>query len=255
MPTLDYIETFDRSEDWIQGERVYNTGYAFLRYLKDRYGVEKVRKLAFHKPCFNFSSSAEDAFGQTMPELFEAFKRSLSEKYADFKDLPVDPVADPDMPGTYQQNLVFSSDGKYMAWLGNDETRRFPANWIFWKPLKGNGEVKKSGSPRHPRPGRALPGGRKEPNPSPDPKPEGLAAAARRWTSVRAWPCSGPPIPPWTSAQRQPAPDQARPRTPRPRRAMIERNHHHGVDRSEELGSEGLEFNRANDRLLTTRQD
>lgn len=262
LPTLDYIETFDRSEDWIQGERVYNTGYAFLRYLKDRYGVDKVRKLAFHKPLFNFSASAQEAFGRSLTDLFDAFKRSLAEKYADFKDLPVDPVADPSMPGSFQQNLVFSSDGKYMAWLGNDASRRFPANWIYWKPLaRGDGaDVKKSDAPASAPvapPPPATPAPDPNPAPKPDPKPEGILPGATGWT---ASPALGPmmfPAPNPTlemgrrNLARVRAPGRTSPLSPA---GVVERGHKE-VDRSEELGSEGLEFNRANDKLLTTRQD
>src|SRR5690606_20843261 len=58
LPELGEIETFDG--DWIQGERVYNTGFAFLRYLGGRYGVEKVRRLAVPKPFFHFGNAVED---------------------------------------------------------------------------------------------------------------------------------------------------------------------------------------------------
>lgn len=248
LPSLDYIETFDRSEDWIQGERVYNTGYAFLLYLKDRFGVDKVRQLAFHKPLFNFSSSFDAAFGQGLPELFEAFKRSLADKYADFKELPVDALADPAMPGSYQQNLVFSSDGKYQAWLGNDESRRFPANWIYWKPLlAGNGEVKKSAAPSTPPPAEAP----KDPK-QPDPNPPGLVSGAYGSQSIPGFTPFRSAIPTLGLGARYQSLSRPGEDKPSPSR-MIRRNH--DADRSEELGSEGLEFNCANKRLLTTRQD
>jgi hypothetical protein len=255
LPTLDYIETFEPTEPWIQGERVYNTGYAFLRWLRDRYGAEKVRRLAFAKPLFNFSHSVEAAFGQGLPELFEAFKKSLDEKYAPFKELPKDPLADPAMPGTYQQNLVFSPDGKYMAWLGNDDKRRFPANWIYWKRAGGGGEIRKSEAPVTPPPASApevL-----EPAPDPDPKPEepapeGLAHARARSAAIPGLAMFGSPNPVLDLGRRHAAPGGRARRSLSPSRT-VERIHR--LDRSKEFGSEGLEFNREGTRLLTARQD
>lgn len=256
LPDLEFIETFDRSEDWTQGERVYNTGYAFLRYLKDRFGVDKVRQMAFHKPLFNFSASAQAAFGKPMTDLFEDFKKSLNERYADFKDLPVDVLADPEIPGGFQQNLTFSADGKYMAWLGNDETRRFPANWIYWKTLAKGGEVKKSGAPAGtdpaPKPEEKAP--EPTPAPGPGPKPEGLAAAANHFTSVPGLHPFRAPNPMQEEGRRYQRIMRSSPHSPSPAR-VIQRNHNHEVERSDEFGSEGLQFNLAGNRLLTARQD
>lgn len=262
LPTLDFIETFDRSEDWTQGERVYNTGYAFLRYLRDRFGADKVRRLAFHKPLFNFSSSVEAAFGQSLPELFDAFKKSLAERYASFKDLPVDPVADPAMPGNFQQNLVFSSDGKYQAWLGNDDSRRAPMNWIYWKPVAKGGEVRKSGAPATvpaPAPSATPPAPGPEPEPqgepAPEPQPEGMSGISSPpgspFRGIGGFRAANPTL---ETGVRNLARIKGPGRGPLSQARVVKRAHRE-VDRSEELGSEGLEFNRENNRLLTTRQD
>jgi hypothetical protein len=262
LPTLDFIETFDYDEDWTQAERTYNTGYAFLIYLKDRFGADKVRKLAFSKPLFNFSYSVEKAFGKPLPDLFEDFKRSLADRYADFKDIPRDSLADQDMVGGYQQNLAFSPDGRYMAWLGNDEDRRAPLNWIFWKPI--GGKATKSGKPAAAAGETpASPG----PTPPPDPVPAPSPAPARDGFLPGEGPVAGAPgfLPPM--------------RAPNPALALMKRATAapaglgrlrpgvpggfaaaRGADelparRSEEYGSSGLEFNRDGTRLLTARQD
>ncbi|MEO7426532.1 MAG: hypothetical protein ABI036_15190 [Fibrobacteria bacterium] len=248
LPTLDFIETFEPDEDWTQAERCYNTGYAFLIYLKDRFGADKVRDLARPKPLFNFSWSVEKAFGHPLTSLFEDFKRSLSDRYADFKDIEPDPLADKDMVGGYQANLAFSRDGRYMAWLGNAENRRYPLNWIYWKRVDG-GSAGKSDQPvdkAAPAPDVPAPG-------PTTPKPENDAFFPGRGS------VSGIPG------------IQPRPRFANPALALgkgvhplpgtgasvsgtVREGHASDSRRSEEYGSNGLEFNPAGTRLLTTRQ-
>ena len=258
LPTLDFIETFEDDEDWTQAERCYNTGYAFLIYLKDRFGADKVRDLARPKPLFNFSYSVHQAFGRDLVDLFEDFKRSLADRYADFKGMPADPVGDKEMVGGYQQNLAFSPDGRYMAWLGNDENRRYPLNWIYWKKI-GSGEAVKSVSPvdkAAPAPAPAAPAPSPAPAPGPDPKKDGF------------FPGNGPVsgVPGVAPHPRFANPAQAlgkgfgpMPSAPEryrsgPSSLVLEKEALPDARRSEEFGSNGLEFNHDNTRLLTTRQ-
>ncbi len=257
LPSLDFIETFEGDEDWTQAERCYNTGYAFLIYLKDRFGADKVRQLAWAKPVFNFSYSVNKAFGRDLVDLFEDFKRSLADRYADFKDIPKDSLADPDMVGGFQQNLAFSPDGRYMAWLGNDEDRRYPLNWIYWKKI--GGDLKKSGKPTEvpaSQPAAPSPGPAPAPAPAPSPAP----------TPNGFFPGMGPEAPGVMPPVRFANPALAMGKTygafPRgPERftapasgAVRERTPLIDSRRSEEFGSSGLEFNRDNNLLLTTRQ-
>jgi hypothetical protein len=259
LPSLDFIETFERDEDWTQAERCYNTGYGFLIYLKDRFGADKVRKLAFAKPLFNFSYSAQKAFGKALPDLFEDFKRSLSDRYADFKDLPADTLADPDMVGGYQQDLAFSPDGKYMAWLGNAEDRRYPLNWIYWKPI-GSKAVRAGKPAEAPASAPAAPAPPPEPSPAPSPTPsrdgflpgEGpVAGSASFLPPMRA------PNPAMAMMKRA-SPLSPGLRAPHPAGAAYAPVHADPLlpaRRSEEFGAAGLEFNREGNRLLTARQD
>ncbi len=258
LPTLDFIETFEGDEDWTQSERCYNTGYAFLIYLKDRFGADKVRALARPKPLFNFSYSVQKAFGHSLPDLFEDWKRSLANKYSDFKEFPVDTLADKDMVGGYQQNLAFSENGEYMAWLGNAEDRRYPLNWIYWKKVGG-----KTNKSEHPvdkpaaAPAPSTPAPVPSPGPGPDPKKDGFFPGTGPVTGV-------PGIMP---RQRFANPVQALGRGfgPFPGGPVNYRTAASGyiketpedpnARRSSEYGSTGLEFNHDNTRLLTTRQD
>ena len=243
LPDLDFIETFEYDEDWTQAERCYNTGFAFLLYLKDRFGVDKVRALAKPKPIFNFSYSVEKAFGRDLPNLFNDFKKSLADRYADFKDIPRDSLADKEMRGGYQQDLAFSSDGRYMAWLGNDEDRRAPMNWIFWKEI-GKDKVSKSEKPIDSQtPGAATPA----------PKPKAMPSGLK--------PEYGP-----MDGFLRPRPGNPTMNLARNQLPDIQAKSAHGIhssqtlpqpeiERSREPGSSGLEFNHNNTRLLTTRQD
>ena len=260
LPSLDFIETFERDEDWTQSERCYNTGYAFLIYLKDRFGAEKVRDLARPKPIFNFSYSVRHAFGRELPDLYDDFLRSLTDRYADFKEIPTDSLADKDMHGGYQQDLAISKDGKFMAWIGNDEDRRAPMNWIFWKKI-GSDTLNKSDKPADKPASSPAPA---NPSPGPSPKPE-MAPSLPSGITMEYGPMSG------LSRQHlgNPLLGLARNHIPnffeQPYAGSLSgstggRNPHAPfpgteADRSRKSGSTGLEFNHDNTRLLTTRQD
>jgi hypothetical protein len=255
LPTLDFIETFEYDEDWTQAERCYNTGYAFLIYLKDRFGADKVRDLAKPKPLANFTWSVRKAFGRDLTDLFEDFKRSLSDRYADFKDIAPDPVADKEMEGTFQQNLTFSEDGRYMAWLGNGKDRRYPLNWIYWK--KVDGEAEKSGKPseRHaPVPPAPAPAPNPGPLPTPEPKEKDFPSVYGTVSGMPAHRAGNPIL--GLSQRAAPLPERIAatvpntPESPRNREELPVPD----ARRSTEFGSNGLEFNHGNSRLLTTRQ-
>lgn len=245
LPTLDFIETFDYDADWTQAERTYNTGFAFLLYLKDRYGVDKVRALAVPKPLFNFSYSVERAFGKPLPDLFEDFRRSLVNRYGDYKGLASEHLADPDMVGGYQQNLAFSSDGRYMAWLGNDEDRRYPLNWIYWKEIGGAAASKTKKPEMEPaKPAPAAPAPKKEKVDA----PEGYAPPGAAMLGFQLGRAANPAL---AIGRRNLPPSLFAPRADvkAPQRVVESPD----VSRSDELGSAGLEFNPDNTRLLTTR--
>ena len=149
-----------------------------------------------------------------------------------------------------------------MAWLGNDENRRAPLNWIYWKEI-GAKSAQKSQAPVD-KPSDAPAPSTPAPAPSPDPKQDGL------------FPGSGPAAGFAGGAGIMP-----RPRFNNPAQALgrgfgpfgagnsragsrgrpAASGHVHeampdpSARRSDEFGSSGLEFNKDNTRLLTTRQD
>jgi hypothetical protein len=250
LPTLDFIETFDYDADWTQAERTYNTGFGFLLYLKDRFGVDKVRALAKPKPIFNFSFSARQAFGESLPQLFEEFRRSLANRYADYKGIPKDPIADPDMVGSYQQDLAFSPDGRYMAWLGNDEDRKYPLNWIYWKEI-GATVASKTKKPE------VAPAGPSTPAPAPkkesmlrEPDPFSVPGAANPMAGRFLFKPANPVL---GLAQKYLPSVSRHSSAPGLKDLGTRRVIEEDVTRSDELGSSGLEFSPDNKRLLTTR--
>ena len=112
--------------DWVSGERVYNTGFAFLRFLKSKYGLAKVRRLAEPKAVFNFNYSAKLVFGKNLDQLYQEFKMSLADKYDDYKDLPKEKVFI--KGGSATHSLAFSSNNRYIAWIDNSD-RIYPIDW------------------------------------------------------------------------------------------------------------------------------
>lgn len=234
LPSLGEIETFDG--DWVQAERTYNTGYAFLRYLKDRFGLAKVRRLAFPKPFFHFGGAVESTFGKSLDQLFGDWKKSLADTYAPFEDKSKDELADARILGSFSQNLAFSPDGKTMAWLGNGD-RQYALNWIYWMDIEKGKQGQSSQPANHgsASPGHALPQAdlRTPPSPTrldvrdfqPWNRPGSSSAQAIR-----------------KSIWSQTAPE-------RPDALALAR------ERSTEMGSSGLEFSRDGKRLLTTRSE
>jgi WD40-like Beta Propeller Repeat len=244
LPSLAEIETFDG--DWVQAERTYNTGFAFMRYLKERYGLEKVRKLAFPKPFFHFGGSVMATFGKPLDQLFHDWKRSLAETYAPFKEKVKDDLADMRITGSFNQNLAFSPDGKYMAWLGNGD-RQYPINWIYWIDVeKGKqGQSASPVTPQAPGPGKASPHGNHH-------------GHHHQTTHNRLTPqhrINPRDFQPWNRVDASPAPAMrklahaATERTDAPDPLSLAR------ERSNEYGSAGLEFSPDGKKLLTTRGD
>ncbi len=226
LPTLGEIETYDG--DWLQGERVYNTGFCFLRYLRDRNGLETVRQLAVPKPFFHFGGAVQEVFGKSLSDLYEEWKKSLADRYADYRSFPRDTLLDPDIDGTFSQNLAFSPDGRFMAWLGNGD-RDYALNWIYWKELGSSG-VRHSARPAKESffkdPNIAVSSGQETPNPG----------FKLPFMGFGVNPLLRLPRP---SVPRLPARITDPPFT----------------GRSEEISSAGLEFSHDGKRLLTTRSD
>ncbi|HAO99652.1 MAG TPA: hypothetical protein DCQ83_06365, partial [Fibrobacteres bacterium] len=227
LPTLGEIETFDG--EWIQGERVYNTGFAFLRYLRDRYGIDKVRQLAVPKPLFHFGGAVVAVYGKTLTELYSEWQASLAEHYGSFEELGRDTLFDRDIQGSFTQNLAFSPDGRTIAWLGNGD-RDYALNWIYWKDT---GDVTtRSGEPVMGEQGKA-PGLHRN-------------AQASTWGETQGAPQF------WNNGTN---PVLKRLPTTLPRNFSERRTDPPGTGRSDEISSTGLEFNHDGTRLLTTRND
>jgi len=237
LPTLGEIETFDG--DWIQGERVYNTGFAFLRYLKGRFGLEKVRSLAFPKPFLHFGGAVQAALGASLENLYDQWRKSLEENYGDYQALAKDSLADPAIEGTFTQNLAFSPNGRYVAWLGNGD-RDYALNWIYWKDLQ-SGKTSQSAQAVN----RDAAPAENQGAPS---LPQRLRPKTRLLQSRDFEPWRHPGASPAQALRAQALQGIA-----------TEVRHAPGAPapsgRSELFGASGLEFNAEGNRLLTTRSD
>jgi hypothetical protein len=261
LPTLGQIETFDG--DWIQAERVYNTGFAFLRHLRERYGIEKVRALAVPKPFFHFGGAVKDVFGKSLPELYGAWKTSLEDRYGHFRKLPEDTEFDKDIQGSFTQSLAFSRDGRTMAWLGNDD-REYPLNWIYWKNTDGSLAGRSGGVVSGPDGSRSSPSSHST-SPAQSPTP-GIPSGILSFGTPGMAPSGGHPAlrPRFNLSAPRAGKAEESPRSPHAPHAP---HAHHALGaqggrsgeiasaRSAEIGSAGLEFNHDGTRLLTTRNE
>lgn len=82
---LNKLWNFEAKTAW-EGEIVYNHGFSFLNFIKDRYGWDALRKVMdYSSGFFNFSyeSAFEYATSKKMEELEKEWRDWLSERYAE----------------------------------------------------------------------------------------------------------------------------------------------------------------------------
>jgi len=130
LPNLAQVETFDG--DWVQAERTYNTGYAFLLFLDEKYGTTKIRELAFNPNPVNFAITVKKVYGKSLFRLYREFEESLEKRYGDRNEYIYDEIFR--KSGSYTNDVAFSPDGGYAAWLGN-EGLDWGLNYIYWEDL------------------------------------------------------------------------------------------------------------------------
>ncbi|MFA6471656.1 MAG: hypothetical protein WCU00_06405 [Candidatus Latescibacterota bacterium] len=106
-------------KDGMNAEMVYNQGYSMVRYLKDKYGYEKVVKLNNTKNIMDFNPVMEKVLGVKPQKVYEDWQETLKSRYQPFKDRTFvvgDKIAD---EGSTDFFPVVSPDGRYLAWLSN----------------------------------------------------------------------------------------------------------------------------------------
>ena len=102
-------------------ESVYNHGFAFSRYLADRFGEEGLRTLSESLGEWNnlnFEQATKDAFGIPGDEIYDDWMRSLRDHYrATARESSPYEVIEPD--GFHNYWAVASPDGSRLAYVSN----------------------------------------------------------------------------------------------------------------------------------------
>ena len=99
-------------QNGMDGEMVYNQGYSVIRYIKEKYGLDKVIELNNSSGYFDFDPTIKDVLGISARKLYEDWYKSLDTRYAAFKDKPVDEGELVHDSGSTDYFPVVSPDGK-----------------------------------------------------------------------------------------------------------------------------------------------
>ncbi|MDP2983906.1 MAG: hypothetical protein Q8O92_11315 [Candidatus Latescibacter sp.] len=106
-------------KDGMNSEMVYNQGYSLVRFLKDKYGYDKVVKLNNTKNIMDFDPVMEKVLGAKPQKVYEDWRESLNSRYQPYKNhtfVEGEKIADEGSTDFYP---AVSPDGRYLAWLSN----------------------------------------------------------------------------------------------------------------------------------------
>lgn len=128
-----------------KAESIYNAGFAFIRYISEKYGEDKLKEISQYMgnaSNFNAESSFKKATGKTGSELYNEWKAYLKQDYTNrissLKNQVVagDVIADVGFANYYPE---FSPDGKKISYLSN-KTYDYGATTLFFHNVDGKGE-------------------------------------------------------------------------------------------------------------------
>ncbi|MBN1294855.1 MAG: PD40 domain-containing protein, partial [Candidatus Latescibacteria bacterium] len=103
----------------MEAEMVYNQGYAVVRYIKEKYGLDKVTELNNSSGYFDFDPTIRNVLGISPTKLYTDWYKSLDNRYASYKDKSFSEGEMVQDSGSTDYFPVVSPDGKYLAWLSN----------------------------------------------------------------------------------------------------------------------------------------
>jgi Tol biopolymer transport system component len=119
----------------VDAELVYNQGYSLVRFIKEKYGYEKIVELNNSCGYYDFNPTIKDVLGISAGKLYDEWRAHLDTRYARFRDknfVHGEKVDDGTFPlwdtiryavseedGSLSYFPVMSPDGRYTAWLSN----------------------------------------------------------------------------------------------------------------------------------------
>ena len=113
-------------KDQYHSEMVYNHGFAFLRYVDERFGSQAVRDMTEKRPLVNFKSSVKKATGVSAKQLYRDWSAHLAETYGQVQSgieaaglREGETLVD---VGSMDFHPMYSPDGTKLAFLTNDQS-------------------------------------------------------------------------------------------------------------------------------------
>ncbi len=103
----------------ISGEMVYNQGYSMVRYIKEKYGYDKVVELNNSSGYFDFNPTIKRVLGISAEKLYDDWLAYLDDRYASFNERSFVEGEEIEDKGSADYYPVLSPDGRYFAWLSN----------------------------------------------------------------------------------------------------------------------------------------
>lgn len=103
----------------MDAEMVYNQGYSMVRYIKERYGYDKVVRLNNVTTLLDFDPTIERVLGVKPKTLYADWKASLDGRYGSFRDRTFVEGEKAIDTGSTDYRPSVSPDGRYLAWLSS----------------------------------------------------------------------------------------------------------------------------------------
>ena len=103
----------------MDAEMVYNQGYSLVRYIKEKYGYDKVVQLNNTRTYSDFDPTLQRVLGVKPQALYTDWKAMLDSRYASFRDRTFIEGEKTVDTGSMDYRPAISPDGRYLVWLSN----------------------------------------------------------------------------------------------------------------------------------------
>ncbi|MCK5077243.1 MAG: PD40 domain-containing protein, partial [Calditrichia bacterium] len=140
LMSLNEMNTFGKTS--IGNESSYNQGFAFVKYLADTYGENKIRLLTARAKKitdFTFEQTMKNIFNRSHNELYNEWHTFLKNKYKEQTDRITTPLQEGiavEEKGFGNLYPVFSPNGKKIAYVTNGDAPSFGNNSLVIAELK-----------------------------------------------------------------------------------------------------------------------